>query len=46
MSNYVDAPQFMFKKEGGSKVDPLATYKLPFKTKGKPKAELSTESEP
>lgn len=34
MSKYVDAPTFKFQET--VKQDPLATYKLPFKTKDKP----------
>ena len=45
MSNYVDAPQFMYQKETTAKQDPLATYKLPFKTKGKPKTDANAKVE-
>jgi len=35
----------MFNKDQTSKQDPLATYKLPFKTKGKPKTETTMKTE-
>lgn len=44
MSKYVDAPQFNYQQEPVKK-DPLAAYKLPFKTKGKAKLDASQKTE-